>query len=312
MAGRRVAIVVSGPTGSGKSELALRLAEEFGGEIVGCDSIQIYRHFNIGAAKLPEAERRGIPHHLIDICDPEEIFTAGDYGLRARRALDEIAGRDHSAIVVGGTGLYLRALLDGLFPGPRRDTALRERLSKRERRKPGSLHRVLGRLDLPSAERIHVHDVNKTMRALEVTLLARQPMSEQFRKGRDGLLGFQVCKVGLSPARADLYAKLEQRVVEMFNGGLLAEVRHITVGLGVSRQAKPFESLGYRQALAHVEELLSLQEAIASTQLETRRYAKRQLTWFRRDEQIQWFNGFGSELDIQTGVMEFVESCLSQ
>ena len=300
-------VVVAGPTGSGKSELALRLAETFQGEIVGCDSVQIYRRFDIGSAKTPVSERRGIPHHLIDICDAGEVFTAGEYAARARQALAEIAERGHVAVVVGGTGFYLRALLEGLFPGPRRDEQLRERLSQRESQRPGSLHRLLRRLDRASAQRIHVNDVNKTLRALEVTLLARQPMSEQFAKGRDALAGFQICKVGLNPARAELNARLDQRVMEMFQGGLLEEVRT----LKSAPLVKPFESLGYRQALAHVQGQLSLEEAIASTQLETRQYAKRQMTWFRRDREIRWFAGFGSDPAIEKDVLEYVRACLS-
>ena len=305
-------LVVVGPTGSGKSELGLRLAEEFSGEIVGCDSVQIYRGFNIGTAKLAENERRGIPHHLIDICDPETLFTAGEYARRGRAALREIAGRGHLPIVVGGTGFYLRALLDGLFPGPQRDDALRERLSQRERSRPGSLHRLLRRLDPPSAARIHINDVNKTMRALEVTLLRKEPMSEQFQKGRAPLEGFRIHKVGLHPPVAELYALLEQRVQQMFDGGLEQEVRDMLRGGEVSVLAKPFESLGYRQALALVEGKMLREESIRSTQMETRRYAKRQRTWFRRDPEIKWFAGFGNDPDIQKDVVEYVRVQVSQ
>ena len=305
-------IVVAGPTGSGKSELALRLAETFPAEIVGCDSVQIYRQFDIGSAKLPVHERRGIPHHLIDIRGAEEVFTAGDYARRARQTLREIADRGHAAIVVGGTGFYLRALLDGLFPGPQRDAALRERLSKRERMRPGSLHRLLRRWDPSSAARIHVNDVNKTMRALEVTLLKRQPMSEQLEQGRDALQGFRVCKIGLNPDRSELYARLDRRVVGMFEGGLIDEVRDLLDNQGVSPHAKPFESLGYRQALAYIKGQMGGEEAIASTQMETRRYAKRQMTWFRRDAEIRWFTGFGNDAVIQEDVAAYIGVQLSQ
>jgi tRNA dimethylallyltransferase len=305
-------LVVAGPTGSGKSELALRLAEEFSGEIVGCDSVQIYRHFNIGSAKLTENERRGIPHHLIDICDPETLFTAGEYAQRGRRTLKAIASRGHIPVVVGGTGFYLRALIDGLFPGPLRDEALRERLTRREELRPGSLHRLLRRVDPASAKRIHINDVNKTMRALEVTLVKREPMSEQFQKGRDALTGFRIHKIGLNPPVAELYPRLEQRVLRMFETGLVEEIRHIVETLGVPAQAKPFESLGYRQALAFVEGRMSREESISSTQMETRRYAKRQMTWFRREPEIRWYFGFGNDPDIQNDVVEYLRVQMSQ
>jgi tRNA dimethylallyltransferase len=305
-------LVVAGPTGSGKSELGLRLAEEFSGEILSCDSVQIYRHFNIGTAKLTENERRGISHHLIDICDPETLFTAGEYAQRGRQTLQEIAGRRHVPIVVGGTGFYLRALFDGLFPGPLRDEALRERLTQRESLRPGSLHRLLGRLDPASAKRIHINDVNKTMRALEVTLVKREPMSEQFQKGRDALTGFRIHKIGLNPPVAELYPRLEQRVLRMFDAGLVEEVRDILDALGVSAHAKPFESLGYRQALAFLEGRMSREQSISSTQMETRRYAKRQMTWFRREPEIQWYFGFGSNPDIQNDVVNYLSVQMSQ
>jgi tRNA dimethylallyltransferase len=298
-------VVIVGPTGSGKSELALHLAEAVSGEILGCDSVQVYKSFDIASAKILACERRGIPHHLIDICDPEEVFTAGEYALRARRTLLEIAARGRVAIVVGGTGFYLRALLEGLFPGPQRDEALRARLSERERRRSGSVHRLLRRFDPESARRIHVNDVNKTIRALEVTLLGRKPMSEQFAEGRDVLVGFHSCKIGLNPPRPELSVRLDQRVERMFAGGLIEEVRHI-LALGISTQAKPFESLGYRQALAYVEGSMSWAEAIASAQRETRRYAKRQMTWFRRDRDVNWFGGFGSGPTVQNDVLEYV------
>ncbi len=312
VSGDAAVIVVAGPTGSGKSDLALRLAQTFGAEIVGCDSVQIYRQFDIGSAKLPYRERRGIPHHLIDICGADEVFTAGDYAQRARQTLREIADRGHAAIVVGGTGFYLRALLEGLFPGPQRDAALREKFGRRERRRPGSLHRLLRRWDPLSAARIHVNDVNKTMRALEVTLLKRQPMSEQLEQGRDALQGFRVCKIGLNPARAELYARLDRRVLEMFERGLIDEVRDLLERHGVSPHAKPFESVGYRQALAVATGQMTREQAISSTQLATRQYAKRQMTWFRRDAEIRWFAGFGNDADIEEDVAECVRGYLSQ
>jgi tRNA dimethylallyltransferase len=290
-------IAVLGPTGSGKSELAQYLAAQLNGELVNCDSIQIYRHFNIGSAKTPA--------HLVDIAEPDEIFTAGEYARRARPVLQDIASRARVPIVVGGTGFYLRALLDGLFPGPERDEALRDRLSARERRRPGSLHRILSRLDAATGARIHVNDVNKTIRALEVCLTARQPLSRMFEQGRNPLEGFSTIRIGLNPPRDALYARLDRRFMRMVEDGLLDEVRHI-LAAGISPRAKPFESLGYKQALAVVRGELSLVEAIASAQMETRRYAKRQMTWFRREKNVTWFEGFGDYPDMQQRVLEFI------
>ncbi len=289
--------VVLGPTGSGKSELGLRIAREFAGEIVNCDSVQIYRRFQIGTAKVPEAERRGIPHHLIDLAEPGELFTAGDYARAARTVLGEIAARGRIPVVVGGTGFYLRALLEGLSPGPPRHEALRTRLQRRERNRAGSLHRILTRLDPAAAARIHRNDLNKTLRALEVRLLAGRPISDLFAQGRTPLAGFRPIKIGLSPDRELLYRKLDIRAAAMFERGLLREVRDL-LAAGVPAGAKPFESLGYRQALEAVRGSITQEQAIASTQLETRRYAKRQLTWFRKEPDVQWLEGFGDDPDV--------------
>ena len=299
-------IAILGPTGSGKTDLALCLAERFNGEIVNCDSVQIYRHFDIGTAKTPLEQRRGIPHHLIDMVEPGDVFTAGDYAALARAVLAEIAARNRVPVVAGGTGFYLRALFDGLFPGPRRDAATRTQLAARERRRPGSLHRLLLRLDPKSAARIHANDINKTIRALEVCLLARQPLSKMFEQGRDRLQGFEIVKAGLNPPREALYERLDRRFERMIDAGLLDEVRRLLQS-GVSPEAKPFESLGYKQALAVVRGELSLEAAIASAQMETRRYAKRQMTWFRSERDLTWFAGFGNDPSVQEQVCE---SCI--
>lgn len=298
--------IVLGPTGSGKSEVALWVAQAIGGEIVNCDSLQIYRGFDIGTAKLPERERRGIRHHLIDIIDAGELFTAGQYLEAGRACLREIADRQRIPLVVGGTGFYLRALLEGLFPGPRRDDALRQRLEHRELRWPGSLHRILARLDATAAARIHPNDTKKIIRALEVRLLEGQPMSALFRRGRGPLIGFRAIKIGLAPRRELLYQKLDVRTTQLFERGLIDEVRHLLAS-GVAASAKPFESLGYKQALQVLTGALTLQQAIESTQLETRRYAKRQLTWFRKEPDVHWLEGFGDSPDIQRQSLAIVE-----
>src|SRR5579863_9682180 len=190
----RPVIVILGPTASGKSELALSAAQRFAGEVVNCDSLQIYRYFDIGTAKLPPADRRGIPHHLIDILDPDQVFTAGEYARLARRVLDDVSARGRLPVVAGGTGFYFRALVDGLFPGPSRDQVLRDRLSARESRRPGSVYRLLGRFDPESAARIHPHDFPKLVRALEVCLLTRRAATDLFREGRDALRGYDVLR----------------------------------------------------------------------------------------------------------------------
>ena len=299
-------VIVVGPTGSGKTELSLSIAERFQCEIVSCDSLQIFRYLNIGTAKLTIEQRRDIPHHLIDIVEPSELFTAGDYAARGRAVLRQIADRGRVPMVVGGTGFYLRALLEGLFAGPKRDEDIRAQLKQREQRRPGSLHRILRRLDPAAAGRIHANDRNKTMRALEVRLIERKPISALFLAGREALTGFTPIKVGLNPPRQELHRKLDERAEKMFASGLLDEVRGILAS-GIPSTVKPFESLGYRQALQVIESGLSLAAALASTQLETRRYAKRQTTWFRREPDVRWFAGFGGETPLQNEVLMFLE-----
>jgi len=303
-------LIVAGPTASGKNDLALHLAIRFKGEIVGCDSVQIYRHFDIGTAKATAVEREAVPHHLLDVAAPGEEYTAGDYARQARRVLAEIASRSRLPIVTGGTGFYLHALLYGLFDGPSRNENLRGTLSEKERRRPGSLHRILSRLDPESAARIHARDVQKLIRALEVTLTGNAPMSRQFHQGRDSLTGFRSLKLGLNPPREELYRRLEERAARMFDDGLIEETRSI-LERGYLASSKPFASIGYAQALAHIRGEISLQEAIALTKLHTRRYAKRQWTWFRREPGIEWLDGFGSDPQLQRRACERLEAFLS-
>jgi len=289
---------VAGPTGSGKSDLALTIAEAFSGEIVNCDSLQVYRHFDIGTAKLPPDERRGIPHHLIDIVEPGHLFTAGEYARLARLTITAIAERGKLPVVAGGTGFYLRALLDGLFAGPTRDQALRDRLSLREKRRPGSIHRLLSRFDRAAAARIHPHDVPKVTRALEVCLLTRRPVTELYREGRGALTGYRALKLCLLPDRDALYQRLDRRASEMFARGLVEEVRHI-LALGIPPTAKPFESHGYKQAMQLIAGELNPREALFYAQRNTRQYAKRQITWFRRERDAVWLRGFGDRTEIR-------------
>ena len=294
-------IVIAGPTGSGKSELALRIAERFGGEVVNCDSVQIYRFFNIGAAKLAEEDRRGVPHHLIDIADPPEVFTAGDFARIGRPVLHAISGRGHLPIVTGGTGLYLRALIDGFAPAPQRDEALRGKLRAREASRPGSVHRILRRFDPKAALRIHQNDLPKVIRALEIGIASRSSATEVFAAGRDRLEGYRVLKIGLFPPREKLYARLEARMEAMFAGGLIEETAAIRAR-GYPETCKAFESIGYKQALQVLKGELSPRDALFYAKRETRRYAKRQMTWFRQEPDLEIVSGFGDAEEVMAQV----------
>ena len=286
-------VAILGQTASGKSDLALDVAEHFDGEILNFDSIQLYRHFDIGSAKVPASERRGIPHHLFDVAEPDQFVTAGDYARRARKALATIRARGRLPVMVGGTGFYLRALLEGLFQGPQRDERLRERIESRALEKPpGYLHRLLSRLDLAAAGKIHANDTLRLTRAIEVCLLGRAPMSELWKQGRDRLEGYDVTRVGLDPPREDLYGRIGRRTRRMFEAGLVDEVQSL-LDRGVPRDARPFGALGYSQAIDFIDGQSTLEDAIESTAKHTRRYAKRQRTWFRREPEVRWFNDFG-------------------
>ena len=298
-------LAVLGPTASGKSELALRIAIAFQGEIVNCDSLQVYRGFDIGTAKLSGPERRGVPHHLIDMLDPRDMFTAGEFARQARCAIGDITRRGNLPILAGGTGFYLRSLVHGLSPGPTRDASLRERLTARERRRPGSVHRLLRRFDPVSAGRIHPNDIPKAMRALEICMVSRQPASVVLAQNREALEGYRVLKIGLFPPRDELYKRIERRTERMFREGLPAEVEAL-LAQGVPADAKPFESLGYRQALALLRGEMDVTQAIFDTALRTRQYAKRQLTWFRHEPDIQVVEGFGDNPKVVAEVMEKV------
>ncbi|MGC4049000.1 MAG: tRNA (adenosine(37)-N6)-dimethylallyltransferase MiaA [Paludibaculum sp.] len=283
-------VVVAGPTGSGKSHLALALARQFDGEIVNSDSLQVYRGLDIGTAKTPLAERGGIPHHLFDFLDPWEVFNAGDFVKIVRPVLAEITARGHLPILTGGTGFYVRALLEGLNEGPSRDDQLRARLMARK----GSLHRLLRRFDPATAQRIHPNDRNKTLRALEICLLARRPASDVFQADRRKLDGFRTLKIGLNPPRAALHERIARRTRVMFEGGLVEEVRRLLAG-GVPANAKAFESIGYKECLQYLDGTLSLEQAVENTTIATRQYAKRQITWFRSESDMRWLDCFGDD-----------------
>lgn len=303
-------VVILGPTASGKTSLSLALAKMFAGEIVNCDSVAMYREFDIGTAKPSLAERARAPHHLFDCVDPAEEVTAGEYARRARLVLGEIKVRAHLPVVVGGTGLYLRALLEGLFAGPQRSDELREQLRERAGRRGSSyLHRILLRLDRAAGEKIHPNDAPKLIRAIEVCLASRQKMSEMWEQGSDPLRGFRVLRVGLDPERGALYERINLRAAGMFEAGLVEETRRLVAKYG--SRARPLGSLGYRQAAQYLRGELSLDEAVAAAQQGHRNYAKRQMTWFRREPEVRWVKGFGDEPQVQRQVRALVHASLS-
>ena len=322
-------VVVLGPTASGKTALALALARRFHGEIVNCDSVAMYREFEIGTAKPSAAERAEIPHHLLDCVHPLADVTAGEYARQARQVLREIVLREiapretehrkHLPIVSGGAGLYLRALLEGLFPGPERSEELRIKLRGRaEKHGPGHLHRILRRLDATAANRIHANDVPKVIRAIEVCLASRQSsrptsrqtMTELWQQGREPLRGFRILRLGLNPERKALYARINQRAAKMFDketmgGGLIAETERLLKKYG--DQARPLASLGYKQAVQFLRGEVDRESALAAAQQAHRNYAKRQITWFRQEPDVHWLAGFGDDPAIQAESIALIE-----
>ncbi len=303
-------VAIVGPTGSGKTALSLALAQHFGGEIVNCDSVALYRGFEIGTAKPGVEERARAPHHLLDILDPAAVFTAGDYAQAARRVVAEIAARERLPIVVGGTGLYLRAFLEGLFAGPKRSEELRERLREIARHKESPyLHRILVRLDPAAAGKIHPNDAPKLIRALEVCLESRQKMTELWQRGRDPLRGFRILRIGLDPDRAALYERINRRARRMFDAGLVEETERLVERYGAL--APPLQSLGYKQAVQLLRAEVDGESAIAAAQQAHRNYAKRQMTWFRREPDVHWLRGFGDDPEIVAEAMAQVEQQLA-
>lgn len=300
----RLLVVLLGPTASGKTALSLALAEKFNGEIVSCDSVAVYRDLEIGTAKPSAAERALVPHHCIDIVSPERDYSAGDYQRDGRAAIAEIAARGRLPIITGGTGLYLRALLQGLFDGPQRSEPLRARLQRsRLRHKSGWLSRVLRRLDPAAAERIHANDTPKLIRAIEVSLEARRPITEAWTAGAEPLTGYRILRIGLAPERAALYQRIDARAAAMFERGLVVETECLVAKYG---ERRVFDALGYRQARQLLAGELTEAEAIEAAQRGHRNYAKRQFTWFRREPDVRWLAGFGDDPQIQQAAIDTV------
>lgn len=301
-------VVLLGPTASGKTALSLALAGQFHGEIVNCDSVAVYRGLEIGAAKPTQAERARAPHHLLDVYAPTEHATAGDYARLARAAIAEITARGHLPIVTGGTGLYLRALLEGLFDGPQRSEEVRERLRRSHAHHgDGWLHRVLQRLDPAAAARIHANDAPKLIRAIEVSLAARQPITEVWQAGREPLRGYRILRIGLEPERQALYSRINERAARMFDAGLIEETRALMAEYG---EPRALDSLGYKQARAVLSGELTREQAVAAAQQGHRNYAKRQRTWFRCEPDVHWLKGFGDESAVQVEAIKLVQQAI--
>ena len=304
-----LAVILLGPTGSGKTALSLTLAEHFNGEIISCDSVAVYRGMELGTAKPTAEERARIPHHLIDMATPDQPFTAGDYSRQARVALRGIDARGKLPVITGGTGLYLRALTEGLMMVPARQQQLRARLARsRERYGDMWLHRILRRLDPVSAARIHANDAAKLIRAIEICHAIRRPMSDVMViqvQAKDPLTGFRLLRIGLNPTRSQLYERLNRRAAAMFAAGLVEETRGL---LALYGPVKALDSLGYRQALAALSGTMNEEEAIASAQQGHRNYAKRQMTWFRREPDVHWLENFGDQIETAQAAIELVRA----
>ena len=301
-------LAVVGQTATGKSALALSVARQLGGEIISCDSTAVYRGFDIGTDKVPQSERGGIAHHLIDVAEPTEVYSAARYSVDAARLVREVTARDRLPVVVGGTGLYYRALTRGLFPGPGRDPALRARLGRVARRRGiETLHRLLERHDPDSARRIQPRDEKRLIRALEVFLLTGRSLTDHFASTRSLIADFVVVTVGLQLPGEALEARILRRVDQQFAGGLLDEIRGL-LAAGVPHDAGPFGGLVYRQALEH---LRGVRDEAATRDLivrENRRYARRQLIWFRKEPNLRWFHAPGERPETSEAVSGMLDT----
>ena len=304
-------MVVLGPTASGKTALSLALAERFHGEILSCDSVAMYREFDIGTAKPTASERARVPHHLLDCVAPTGHITAGEYARQATLALEQVKARGHMPILVGGTGLYLRALLEGLSPGPQRSEELRRRLRERAASRGSDyLHRILRHLDDAASLKIHANDTPKVIRAIEVCLSSRQKMTDLWhQREREPLRGFRILRLGLDPDRPALYDRINRRAQTMFDAGLIEETQRLIEKYGDA--AGSVSSLGYKQAAQSLRGQLTRDQALRAAQQAHRNYAKRQITWFRREPDVHWLRGFGDDERIQREALTTTETSLA-
>ena len=304
-------IAVAGPTASGKSALAVQAALRLDGEIINCDSLQLYRELRIGTGKPSAGETGSVPHHLYDFLNPDQFYSAGRYMVEARRVCRQVRDRRRIPFVVGGTGLYLRALLVGVFEGPSRCEAVRDRLEKMvQRRGQERMHRLLARKDPATARKIGVGDRRRLIRALEVYFLTGTPIS-RLQEQREPLTGYRILKIGLDLPRSLLYQRIDSRAREMFRSGLLDEVDRL-LRKGYDERCKAFEALGYRYALQTLRGELSVEEAIELTSRDTRRYAKRQMTWFRREDGMRWIQSPGESESALQQLLEWVRCSTSR
>ncbi len=305
-------LAIFGPTASGKSSLAVALAEKLGGEVIACDSTQVYRGFDIGTAKPSAGERHDIRHHMLDVVSAAEVFTAGEYRKRALEVLEDLRRRHRLPIFTIGTGLYFRALTEGLADAPTRSDQLRARLDATViKRGSAHLHKLLRRLDPAAAQRISVNDRKKLVRALEVCLLAGRPLTELHEEGRRGLQGYVALKIGLNPHRQALYERIEKRVHLMLDHGWSKEVAAL-LAEGAPQNAKAFEFIGYRELRTHLETREPLSNTVQAIGQATRHYAKRQLTWFRRESGVQWLEGFGDAPETLSAALDYLGPLLTQ
>lgn len=305
-------LIILGPTAVGKSRLGIALAKKFSGEIINADSMQAYKGLDIGTAKVPFENRQGIMHHLLDIIEPDERFSAGRFMRLAEAAIDAIVKRDNLPIIIGGTGLYIRALLKGLFSSPPRNKTLSQRLAQiAEKKGTNYLHRMLMKFDAESARRIAPNDRQRLIRALEIYIVTKKPLSHFIKEAPFSIDRYHAIKIGLTMPREKLYQRIEERVEKMLKEGWVEEVQGL-LAKGYSPEYHAFKALGYREILRYIKGEISLEETINLIKKNTRRYAKRQMTWFKKEDHIFWFDISMGEDSIYLQVENLVNKKLNK